>query len=547
MLPIRRLAISCLAWLVAAAPCFADSVYLQPEQVYLGDIAELLIEYEGSIPSLYALDTSKLETDFEMLDMKSRVSRVVEDGATFYRMQWRLQILARRSGSLTVPGLQVGPWSTPALTLEVRPAPPALSSLQKVFIELASNTRTPYVGQQTLIDSRLFYNVALDNSRLVEPQAADTTIYRQPGETVYEVTRNGSQFKVLERGLSLFPGKSGELLVTAASYSGTFESAPGAALAARTIHRRSKPLKLQVRKPPASFSGRYWLPASGLEISQSWGRAENQLQVGDSLDWTLTIVARGLPAESLPLDLLELDSERLRVYADQVTRSNRFDGKQIIGRLDQHFALVASDPGQVRLPAIELKWWDVERDLEQQARLAGKTINVIEFDSSRTVENEAGQGLSASFQSPFGVVKLSAWPGLMILLPLALLGYCAWRFQSRILALAEPVLRRRRIVRRLRIACLANDAAATRNLLLEWGREHWPGESTFGLRQIGHRPGAGKLAIELERLDAALYSAHKSNWRGRRLWRLIAGLNRRQGLKVAPPEYRLPRFYPDET
>lgn len=546
MLPARPYVISCLAWLLAASPCFADSAYLQPQLVYLGDISELVIEYENSIPSLYALDTSVLETDFEVLDLKSRVFRVVEAGAAFHRMQWRLQILARRSGSLTVPGLLVGAWSTPSLTLEVRPVPPALASRQKVFVELNSNTPAPYVGQQTLIDTRLFYNVTLDDSRLGEPEAADTTIYQQPGETAYEVTRNGDKFNVLERGISLFPDNSGDLLVTAASYSGTIGTSTGSALAARTIHRRSNSLKLQVRKPPAEFSGRYWLPASTLEISQNWGHAGDRLQVGDSLDWTLTIIATGLPAESLPLDLLEIESEQLQVYADQATRSNRFDGKQIIGRLDQRFAVVASNPGEVSLPAIVLKWWDIEHDREQQARLAGKTISVVEFASSGSVEIGAGQGLAARLQSLFDVLRLSAGRLLLTLLLLALIGYCAWRSQSQILAIVEPALRRRRVNRQLRLACLSDNAPATRNALLDWGRLNWPEVSIFGLHQVGHRATTRELTLELERLDAALYSRRESNWQGQRLWRLIVAENRRRGVTVAPPEPRLPQLYPGE-
>ena len=43
-------------------------------------------------------------------------------------------------------------------------------------------------------------------------------------------------------------------------------------------------------------------------------------------------------------------------------RSNRFDGEQLIGRLDQRFAIVASSPGELKLPALALKWWDVDRD-----------------------------------------------------------------------------------------------------------------------------------------------------------------------------------------
>ena len=42
----------------------AQTAYLQSNQIFAGDIAELIIEFDAKIPSLYALDTSVLEADF---------------------------------------------------------------------------------------------------------------------------------------------------------------------------------------------------------------------------------------------------------------------------------------------------------------------------------------------------------------------------------------------------------------------------------------------------------------------------------------------------
>lgn len=545
MMPHRPHMFRCLALLLPViSSAVADSAYLQPAVVYQGDISELVIEYDNSIPSLYALDTSLLEADFEVLDTRSRVSRMIEAGNLFHRMQWRLQLLPRRNGSLTVPPLRLGERSTPPLSLEVKPVPPALQSRQQVFVELESSTPNPYVGQQTLISTRLYRNSPLRAGHIGEPQADNAVVHHHNGETTYRETRYGESFEVLQRRLSLFPERGGELLMSPASYNGTLDPATDSALPSRMIFRRSQPLKLQVRDPPPDFGGRFWLPASELEISQTWNQSGNEVMPGDSVDWTLSIIARGLPAESLPADLLASDSSGLRIYADQAKRSNRFDGEQIVGRLDQRFAIVASSPGEIRLPAVSLKWWDVDSDSEQQALLAGKTIKVVEVGQAKVGNTAAGQGVLARLRNLLGAQDRSDWRLMLFLLGITVLIYCIVILQTRILDHVKPVLKRWAIKRRLRICCLSNDARKTRGALLEWGRQRWPEASIIGLYQIGQCSASRELAAELKHLDAALYAQQIADWQGQTLWRLIAGVNRSRRLPAKLSANALPRLYP---
>jgi hypothetical protein len=73
----------------------------------------------------------------------------------------------------------------------------------------------------------------------------------------------------------------------------------------------------------------------------------------------------------------------------------------------------------------------------------------------------------------------------------------------------------------LRRACLANDAVATRQALIEWGRLRWGGTLVSGLHHIEKRAGSPGLAAELARLDAALFAESTDPWRGKRLWQLL--------------------------
>ncbi len=532
-----------------SSPGRADTAYLQPESVYLGDIAELVIEYDNRIPSLYPLDSTALAADFEVLDKKSRVFRLTDGNEMVHRMQWRLQLRPRRSGNLMLPKLSFGDNSTPALSLEVVAVPASLQSMHEVYVEMEAATLTPYIGQQTQIDMRLYHNTALSNGRLIEAQAGDALIHRQVEEKAYSIARNGQEFQVLERGIELFPRTTGELKLAPASYLGTIDAtaealAAGFTTGARKIVRRSDPLSLQVRAPPPEFSGRFWLPASRLEIAQSWDQAGDALEIGDSLSWTLTIVAHGLPAESLPQDLLALESADLRVYADQPIRSNRFEGRQVIGRLEQRFAVIANRPGAIVLPAVTLKWWDVFSDSERQARLESRTIVVIAASTPTSGKESAGRSLIAAIWSASGADgRHWLWPLLSLSLLAGAIVAIRW-LQPRIVAALGPVLRRRRLIRRLQLCCRSNDAVATRGALLEWGRERWRGQAINGLHQIDNKITSRALSAELESLDAALYSQHECNWCGQALWRQIAAENRRARVAANALRKDLPRLYP---
>ena len=391
-----RLLICCvLAFVQVHTRCQAQTAYLQPQRIFEGDIAELIIEYDSKIPSLYALDTSTLESDFEVLDIKSGISRVVESGEMFHRMQWKIEILPRHSGHLSIPTLQVGDISTPELTLEVMPQAPALRSKQNIFVEVQAQPQNPYVGQLIQVITRVLHNIPLSDYKIFDVTTVNADVYRNDKDSRYVTTRDGKEFNVLERRIALVAQAPGEINLSPASYRGLIEadqdsSGADSAAPSRRINRSSEALQLQVRNLPPEFSGDTWLPAPQLEISQHWDEMSGVLNVGDSLDFTLTIESRGLPAKALPAGLISTDSEQFKIYADQEIRSNRYQDNEMVGRLDQRFAVMILQPGVIDIPATILKWWDVTQDVERVARLEGKKLIVMNpVDAQSTVEAES--------------------------------------------------------------------------------------------------------------------------------------------------------------
>jgi len=524
--------ICCILFLAQLySPGQAQTASLQASRIFEGDIAELLIEYDSKIPSLYALDLSALEADFEVLDVKSRVARMLEANEMLHRMQWEIEILPRRTGSLNIPSIKVGNKSTAALSLEVVQQSSALLARQNVFFEIEAQPQNPYVGQPANIIMRLLHNIPISNGKILEPGAGNTNVYRSSRDSKYLVNRDGREFNVLERSIALVAQSAGVITLSSANYRGlinTVATSTGAnpAVPSRRIYRNSENLQLQVRNPPDTFAGSVWLPARQLEISQHWDLTTDGLKVGDSLGFNLTIEAWGLPAEALPSDLVSAYSDKFIIYADQEVRSNRFQNDVLVGRLEQRFALVVSQPGEITLPATTLKWWDVTRDIERVAQLESRTLSVT--NSAGTQPGMTDLSRAGSKFSPVAGTEFTSMPGNWLwfaLLGLSSIACIALFFDTaarrRISRKIESALASRSNLRALKTACLTNNPHNARRELLKWGRQRWPGANISGINQIETRTGSIEFSNELSRLDRALYAQHDSSWQGRRLWQLV--------------------------
>jgi len=539
-LPPRHRRIAGILMLLGAFPCLAGNAYLQPSAIFDGDITELVIEYDSKIPSLYALDTTPLLADFEILDVKSRVIRLDQEIENRHRMQWRLQLSPRTSGNLQVPTLVFGDQRTVPLALEVKPVPDDLQSSQEIFLEFDSEPRSPYVGQQTLLSLRLYHNTPLRIDGLSEPRLKDAGSHRDGDEKVGFVKRNGTEFRLLERQILLFPRASGTLELPPAVLRGQLRQAAIAdadGTGQRKISRSSNPLRIQVRAPPEIFSGPHWLPASDLVISQRLQRPAGELRIGDSIDWNLTLEAIGLPAASLPENLLEMEAENFSVYADRATRSERLQDGKLVGRLEQRFAIIVTGAGEIELPSVSLAWWDIEADRERQARLESSRVGFV----SGVDGLPAGAGDSGLFLPAASANRDWAWPLLGLLL-IGGLTMAALSLRRAFERFVDPPLRRRRIRGLLKQACLQNQAARARALVIEWGRARWPGEAINGLYAVRDRIGPGLLADELAALDAVLFSAGETRWRGADFWAAVRTA-RRKPSRVRQRD-KFPGLYP---
>ena len=545
-----------LLLILLTSPAQAQSTSLRQSRIFADDIAELTITYESELSSMYSVDTEPLEPDFEVLDTSTRVSRVLRDNRSLHHMEWRALLRPRRSGLLSIPALRYGSRQSEPLQLSVVPVPAELQALQNVFVEIEAFPISPYPGQQTRIATRLYHNLPLqDSSVLEEPESVQGKAFRSIRDARYEVIRDGVTYTVMERNLLLTPLEAGEWQIQPAIFKGGV-AAPesgetyGLTGATRYIYRVSNQLKLQVREFPENRAAAHWLPARQLEMSLHWEHGDEPIVAGASLGLSLDLQATGLPAESLPADLLLRDGEQYRVYADQAKRSTRIEGpagaEMFMGRLQQRYVIVFEHAGDITLPPLELAWWDTEQDRARVARVAATTLTI-------TAPAASVERLRGASTTPTGAQPLR-WLALALtgLLTFGLTSI-ARRQYSRFPAWLERARQQRRTRLHLERACAANDAVAARRGLLDWSRAYWRDEGISSLRQIAARCAQQSWTDELARLDAAVFAAQAGEWAGQGLLRLLRQQRSRgetgqgQPLNALPDPYPLERSNPRAT
>jgi len=531
------------------SPVQAQSTSLRQSHIFAGDVAELMISYESEMPSMYSMDTTPLKLDFEVLDTSSRASRVQRDNRSLYRVEWLALLRPRRSGLLSIPALRFGSRQSEPLQLSVAPVPAELQALQDVFVEIEAFPQNPYPGQQTRVVTRLYHNLPLQDGVLGEPESTGAKAFRTIRDARYEVIRKGKTYSVLERNIMLIPLQAGEWRIEPAIFRGSIaaprqDSPFELTGASRYIYRASNPLQLQVRELPGDRPATHWLPARQLEMNLQWEQSRAPLVAGASLGLSLDLQATGLPGESLPADLLSRASDRYRIYADQAIRSTRVEGSPgdevLVGRLQQRYAIVFAQAGEITLPPLELAWWDTGQDRARVARVAATTLTV-------TAPAAAGDRLREAVAAAPGA-QPQRW------LALALAGLMVFgltwiaRRQYRGL-LARYELARRRRYSRLRVerACAANDAVAARRALIDWSRAHWRDEGIGSLREIAARGAEHSWTDELARLDAAVFAANPGAWQGRGLLALVRRQRSRGATGQGPQPHELPEPYPGEN
>lgn len=552
-----------LLWpaIVAAAQI---TVRTDRDPVSLRESFQIEFEAQGDVDG--DPDFSPLNRDFRILSTAQSSSFSFSNGHSSSAKTWTLTVVARRTGSIVIPSVNFGKDRSPPGSVTVTAAGTGSASSQRdsgdVFIEVEAHPLKPLVQAQVIYTARLFIAVPVSDATLSDPtiDSGDAVIERLGEDRNYETQVMGRRFKVLERNYAVFPQASGKIVIAPLQFQGrigrdVFSLFDPFGPQPKAVFRQSAPIALDVRPIPADFSEPHWLPAKNLQLSEEWSPDPPEFRAGEPLTRTLVLSADGLGASQLP-DLSTSYPDAIRVYPDQPVLNNRATPTGIIGSRQEKIAVIPSTPGEYVLPAISVPWWNTRTGEVAWARLPERRITVQPRDGAvvpdsvpEPVRTESGAAPGARvFEEPQAAVPRSAsppgaWMWISAFLAAGwLLTVLLWWRQRRAGGRSAGARARvdssRRAARAVSDACRANDARSARDALLQWAAHHWPAEPPRSVGELASRCD-GKLARELERLNAVLYARQSGEWNGSELKREFEGAAPRADQRLASAESAL--------
>jgi hypothetical protein len=313
----------------------------------------------------------------------------------------------------------------------------------------------------------------------------------------------------------------------------------------RTVRVRSDAIDLKVRPQPAAFTGSHWLPAADLKLEETWTQNPPHIKAGEPITRTLSLRAEGATVSVLP----ELSGDSgldasIKHYPDQPSLNEQ---KQpltgITGLRQEKTALIPSKPGEYKLPAVEIPWWNTKTDRLEIARIPERVLKVA--PSAEPMPQTAPPGPTPqtsaepapSPQTVPAPVKPLAWATDNLWFWLTWLFATAWfatglawwwsRRTAKTVELAptaESRLDGRKARKALQQACSKHDPATARMALLAWAQSVWPQQQPATLDEIG-RLGGEVLALEISKLNRVLYSSSAQHWQGSELWEAVEAIS----------------------
>jgi len=573
---LLMIAVLLIAWL-PATPLLAAQIDLRvlPDQVQMGDSLRLIYTATGSVDD--EPDFSALTTDFEILTNQSSSKISLINGDYSRSKTWTLDLIPRRMGNLVIPPIPFGRDMSPAKAVAVIDPGTARSENKKqaadIFIETELKPRSPYVQQQMLMKVTLYRAINVSSATLTDPTAGgsgnsgDLIVEKLGEDRSYPANYNGRRYMVVERNYALLPQASGKITIEPLRFEGQVGSSNRFGFDAfgggRRLRVESDPTIITVRPIPPTFPGDHWLPAKKLSLTAEWSESQPEFRAGEPVTRVLRITAEGLAASQLPEIDLPLPAG-VRSYRDQPQLQAHAEGNVVVSQREEKIALIPEQPGILKLPAINIPWWNTTTNSLEIASLPAVEIAVLpalsgsndqaapialiepllpapDLHSPAIVDPNSAATEGPPLQN--SLARTTPWViAALFALGWAITGYL-WRRDRNQRSDKSGLQTNRELIRELHLACQANDKQLAAKALLAWGKLRHAGRPPPGLEALAIRED-NDLTEQITLLAKSLYAETGHEWIGAPLWVAVSAADKPVNLRRAPSQASLAPLNP---
>lgn len=380
-----------MASLLTSFSVFAQTLQasVNKTQVTKNEVINLRIMADTELGS-DAIDFDALKQDFFLGQPRYGRSSNNINGHKTVRTEWSISIAPMKEGVITIPSFSADGMTTEPIKLQVTKGQAEPDMDELISFNMDVDNRTLYPQQSTTVRIQLV--IKADPRRLDNPQIIPPTIEGMKIEPASDAKQgrhimDGLEVTVVEQAFNITAEKPGAYTLVGPRLTGSYiygDSLTGSTKV-MPINTKAEQMPITVKPIPKDFKGN-WLPASALEMTQSWQDEQgnplsattvNTVKQGTSITRTIRIRARGTQAEYLPRIGIVYPST-LRVYPEQPQFETSRDGT-VTMTVKQ--VLIPTEAGDLALPGYRLNWWDSNRDQAREADITSLKLNVEKSDS----------------------------------------------------------------------------------------------------------------------------------------------------------------------
>ncbi|WP_196137824.1 BatD family protein [Aliikangiella sp. G2MR2-5] len=400
------------------------------QEISVGETFVLDIRTDGELDS--QPDLSQIPGDFTIVSTSQYQHTQIINGETSGIKGWKIKLKTMKQGEITIPSIDVGSESTQPVKLFIKDASNQVDldgQAKAIFLETSVDVESPYVQQQVIYTIKLYRAVNTHYANLTDPVAADTVVEKLGEDVQYEKDIGGKRYFVYQRKFAIFPQKSGKIKINPVNFTADVADTRNRRSvflnSTRPVSITSEAIELDVKGIPAQASTP-WMPAQMVSFTQNWTPNTGELKVGEPVTWTLKLTVNGLSESQLPeIKLPEMPG--IQLYPDTPSKERDTTPEGIVGQRTEKFAVIPSVEGEITIPEVTVKWWDINSDSEKSTTIPARkfkvlpgaqTNNTLVTTPAKQTSNEQNQSLVVSedllpWQVACGVLFL-AWLSTLI-------------------------------------------------------------------------------------------------------------------------------------
>ena len=430
LLNICRALLAILVASVITAPLFAQvEATLSATRIAEYQSIELTIVDEQD-SNQQDPDLTPLATDFEYaIQSTDRSFSLVNGQFTSFR-SWRIQLTPKRTGTLTIPSIQLGAYRTNPLSLVVVPLSPELRQAisEAVFLETIVSHESQYPQAALYVTRRLLYNHQVRLPPQPEEKGLtidNASVISLGNMSQFRERHNGLEYNGMEWRYVVFAERSGTITIPSESVRAGIYPNRGRPQV-RTIVAEEK--VIEILPIPSTYpTDKPWFPATRVTLSETYTpEGVNRMSRGEALTRNIRLLAEDSYTSAIaPLDLGT--AVGFRVYPEQVISENNLQNQSIVGRQSQEINYIASEGGEAEIPSISVTWFDVKNKEVKMASLPplSQLVTVIDADGQSQVSTSDTPPTSSadSGREYESVFSLFTNPLFYLILALAIAGW----------------------------------------------------------------------------------------------------------------------------